>query len=96
MAGMKNTGRAGHKTDGLMMKKPFKIGDHVKWNSEAGLVSGTIVRIITSDTMFKGYLRHASAAEPQYMIESDKTDHIAVHKGPALRLVRRKARSQKE
>ena len=78
------------------MKKSLKVGDHVQWNSEAGLVSGTIIRIITSDTMFNGYLRHASATEPQYMIESDKTDHIAVHKGSTLRLVRRKARSQKE
>lgn len=96
MAGMKNTRRAGQQPGRLEMKRPFKIGDHVKWNSEPGLVSGTIIRIIASDTMLKGYLRHASATEPQYMIESDKTDHIAVHKGSTLRLVRRKARSQKE
>ena len=96
MAGMKNTRRAGQQPGRFKMKRPFTIGDRVKWNSEAGLVSGTIIRIITSDTMFKGYLRHASSAEPQYVIESDKTDHIAVHKGSALRLVRRKAKSQKE
>jgi hypothetical protein len=28
---------------------------------------------------------HASADEPQYEIKSDKTDHIAMHKGSALR-----------
>jgi DUF2945 family protein len=67
------------------MSKTFRIGDHVRWNSEAGLVCGVIVRKITSNTRFKGYIRHASKAEPQYVIESDRTDHIAVHKGPALR-----------
>jgi hypothetical protein len=28
---------------------------------------------------------HASEEEPQYEIKSDKTDHIAMHKGSALR-----------
>jgi Hypervirulence associated proteins TUDOR domain len=69
------------------MSKTFHIGDHVRWNSEAGLVRGVIVRRLTSNTRWKGYMRHASKAEPQYVIESDKTDHIAVHKGPALRHV---------
>jgi hypothetical protein len=29
----------------------------------------------------------ASREEPQYLIESDKTDHLAVHKGSALRKI---------
>ncbi len=68
------------------MPKTFKIGDHVQWNSEAGLVSGVIFEKVTSDTNFKGYTHHASAETPQYLIKSDKTDHIAIHKGTALRL----------
>ncbi|MEO6835900.1 MAG: DUF2945 domain-containing protein [Candidatus Tumulicola sp.] len=60
------------------------MGDHVRWNSEAGRVSGTIVKVVTSQVEFKGYTVHASADEPQYQIESDKTDHIAMHKGSAL------------
>ena len=67
------------------MSRTFHIGDHVRWNSEAGLVSGIIVRRLTSNTRWKGYMRHASKAEPQYVIKSDKTDHLAVHKGSALR-----------
>jgi hypothetical protein len=70
------------------MSKTFHIGDHVRWNSEAGLVRGVIVRKLTSNTRWKGYIRHASKAEPQYVIKSDRTDHIAVHKGTALRHVR--------
>ena len=67
------------------MARRFKRGDHVSWNSEAGRVRGRIIRVITSDVQFKGYTVHASEAEPQYEIKSDKTDHVAVHKGAALR-----------
>jgi hypothetical protein len=65
------------------------IGDHVTWNSEAGHVSGRIVKVHTSNVNYKGYVHHASKDNPQYEIKSDKTDHIALHKGAALKLVRR-------
>lgn len=74
------------------MSKVFKVGDHVRWNSEAGCVSGIITKKITSDTKFKGYTHHASKEEPQYLIKSDKTDHIAIHKSSALQLVPARAR----
>jgi hypothetical protein len=67
------------------MAKRYKIGDHVSWNSEAGRVRGRIVRVHTKDVNYKGYVHHASAEDPQYEIRSDKTDHIALHKGRALR-----------
>jgi hypothetical protein len=67
------------------MKRTFKVGDHVTWNSEAGHVSGTIIKVHTKDVDYKGYTHHASKDEPQYEIQSDKTDHIAMHKGTALR-----------
>lgn len=66
----------------------FKVGDHVSWNSEAGHVSGHITRVVTSEIQFKGYTVHASKDEPQYEIKSDKTDHVAMHKGSALRKLR--------
>ena len=66
------------------MAKIFKRGDHVRWNSEAGRVSGVVQKRVTSEIVFKGYKRHASKEEPQYIIKSDKTDHIAIHKGSAL------------
>ncbi|MGP0088450.1 MAG: DUF2945 domain-containing protein [Xanthobacteraceae bacterium] len=67
------------------MTETFKVGDHVSWNSEAGLVSGTIIKLHTKDISYKGYIHHASRDEPQYEIKSDKTDHVALHKGTALR-----------
>ena len=66
------------------MTHKFKTGDHVTWNSEAGRVSGTIVKIHVKDFDYKGYTHHASQEDPQYEIKSSKTDHIAVHKGAAL------------
>jgi hypothetical protein len=70
------------------MTGSLKIGDHVSWNSEAGRVSGRIVRVHTKDVNYKGYIHHASANDPQYEIKSDRTDHVALHKGGALRRLR--------
>jgi len=67
------------------MKKRFKVGDHVTWNSEAGRVSGRIIEVHTQDVDYKGHTHHANPDEPQYEIKSDKTDHIAMHKGSALK-----------
>jgi hypothetical protein len=61
----------------------------VSWNSEAGRVSGTIVKVHTKNVNYKGYIRHANKDAPQYEIKSDKTDHVALHKGSALRRLRR-------
>ena len=72
------------------MSSNFKRGDHVEWNSEAGRVRGTIRKKITSAITFKGYTVHASKEEPQYLIKSDKTDHLAVHKGSALKKIRKR------
>jgi hypothetical protein len=66
------------------MPRTFKVGDHVTWNSEAGRVSGKIIKVQTKDVDYKGYTHHASEDDPQYEIKSDTTDHIAMHKGSAL------------
>lgn len=66
------------------MRKSFKIHDRVSWNSEAGRVSGTVIRIHTRDFKVNGYTHHATPDEPQYEIKSSKTDHIAFHKASAL------------
>lgn len=56
----------------------------MKWNSEAGHVTGKIAKVHVSDFAYKGYTHHASQDDPQYEIKSDKSDHIAAHKGSAL------------
>ena len=52
----------------------------------------------------KGYLGHEVQDlhsprledEPQYLIKSDKTDHMAMHKGAALKKISTTARRSKE
>lgn len=66
------------------MSKRFQPGDHVSWNSEAGRVSGRIRKVHVRDFEWKGRTRHCSEDEPQYEIDSDRTDHVAVHKDSAL------------
>ncbi|SFH88051.1 DUF2945 domain-containing protein [Modicisalibacter xianhensis] len=66
------------------MARRFKVGDHVRWNSEVGHVTGRVIRVHTRDTEYKGHPRRASEDEPQYEVQSDKTDHIAMHKDSAL------------
>ena len=78
------------------MKHEFKIGDHVEWNSEAGRVRGTIKKKITSAIKFKTYTVRASKEEPRYLIKSDKTDHLAMHKGAALTKISTSKRSPRE
>jgi Hypervirulence associated proteins TUDOR domain len=70
------------------MLRRFKVGDHVRWNSEAGRVSGRIIKVHTRDANYKGHMHRASPEEPQYEIRSDRTDHIAMHKGTALTKLR--------
>ena len=69
------------------MTNKFKVGNHVSWNSEAGRVSGKIVDVHDHDFQWKGHTRHCSKDDPQYEIKSDKTDHVAMHKGSALHLL---------
>lgn len=56
-------------------------------NAGAGHVSGTIIKVHTRNVDYKGYTHHASDEDPQYEIQSDKSDHVAMHKGAALRRI---------
>jgi len=77
------------------MKHEFAVGDHVEWNSEAGHIRGTIKRKVTSAIKFKTYTVRASKEEPQYLIKSDKTDHMAMHKGSAIKKIMKSVRLSK-
>jgi len=66
------------------MAHAFEVGDHVRWNSEAGHVSGRIIKVHTRDTPYKGHMRRCSRDDPQYEIRSDRTEHVAMHRGQAL------------
>jgi hypothetical protein len=65
----------------------FKQGDRVKWQSHGGEAVGRVKRKITSDTEAAGRQVRASEDEPQYLVESEKSDGEAVHKPEALERV---------
>ncbi len=71
------------------MATTYQVGDHVSWNSEAGRVSGKIIKVHIRDFDYKGHTHHASKDDPQYEIKSDKTDHVAAHRGKVLRKLSR-------
>lgn len=73
----------------FIVMTPFKVGDKVSWNSEAGRVCGTVTRIHKRDFVREGYTHHASPDSPQYEIKGSQTEHIAFHKGSALTKIRR-------
>jgi hypothetical protein len=70
------------------MSRTFKRGDHVAGNSEAVRVSGAVIKKVVSDLRFKGYTHHATKEAPKYFIKSDKTNHVAIHKGSALQFLK--------
>lgn len=74
--------------NGLRMRRGFKKGDHVSWNSEAGRIRGTVQRKITAPMTFKTYTVRASKEAPQYLVKSDQTGRLAMHKESALRRIR--------
>ena len=53
------------------------------------MVRGIVVKKVTSDVSIHGYAHNASKEEPQYLIQSDKTDYVAIHKAGALALIDR-------
>jgi hypothetical protein len=55
------------------MSHAFKVGDAVRWNSEAGEIHGKVTKVHVKDVEFMGKHRPASKDEPQYEVKSDKT-----------------------
>lgn len=67
------------------MSARLKVGDHVSWETSQGRTQGRIVKVLKKRTNVKGHTVAASADEPQYLVESDKTGAQAAHKADALR-----------
>ena len=67
------------------MKKEWKPGDTVGWDTSQGVTHGHVVRKQTSKTQIKGHTVKASKDNPQYIVESDKSGKRAAHKPNELR-----------
>lgn len=67
------------------MSSELKAGDRVSWNTPQGRTHGTIVEDRTRDFEFAGQHFTASAEDPAYIVESEKSGDRAAHKRSALR-----------
>jgi Hypervirulence associated proteins TUDOR domain len=67
------------------MTRAFKTGDRVTWNTPQGETIGHVTRVVTSRTTIAGHTVDATADDPQYEVESEKSGKHAVHKGSALK-----------
>jgi hypothetical protein len=67
------------------MAKDLSKGDKVTWQSHGSTAVGAVKKKITSDTEAAGRTVRASADDPQYLVESDKSGGEAVHKPSALK-----------
>ncbi|RFB93543.1 hypothetical protein B5K11_13500 [Rhizobium leguminosarum bv. trifolii] len=69
------------------MSKQLKKGDEVSWGTSQGKTEGRVVKKQTSPTKIKDHTVKASAAQPQYIVESDKSGKRAAHKPDELRKI---------
>lgn len=67
------------------MAESLDVGDRVSWNTEQGRTRGRIVDHKTKDFQLAGQRFRASAEDPKYVVESEKSGKRAAHKPDALR-----------
>lgn len=67
-----------------MSEKSFRAGDAVTWDHSQGTTEGKVVRKLTNPLSIKGHKVAASADNPEYLVESDRTGALAAHKPDAL------------
>ena len=65
--------------------KSLKAGDKVEWNSSGGKSVGKVVKKVTGTTKVKSHVAKASASNPEYLVQSDKSGGKAVHKPGELK-----------
>lgn len=63
----------------------LSIGDRVSWATSQGRTHGKIVERKLKDFEFADQKFTASAAEPAFIVQSEKTGAKAAHKSSALR-----------
>lgn len=66
------------------MTNDLKAGDKVEWGSTQGDITGHVTRKVTRTTTIKRHVAKATAADPQFVVKSDKTGAEAIHKPDAL------------
>ena len=74
----------------MAKEKTFKKGDRVEWSTPQGKTRGKVVKKLTSTTTVsnersqKGTEVKATADDPRYLVESEKTGKHAAHRPEVL------------
>ena len=63
----------------------LSVGDRVSWDTSQGRTHGRILERKVKDFEFANQKFTASSVEPAFIVQSEKTDAKAAHKGSALR-----------
>jgi len=72
------------------MDDKVKKGDKVEWETSQGKTTGTVKKKLTEPMDIKGHHVAASADNPEYLVESEKTGAEAAHKPDALKKPKKK------
>ncbi len=67
------------------MAEKLKTGDKVEWETSQGKTSGTVKKKLTKPADIKGHHVAASAENPKYLVESEKSGKEAAHNPAALK-----------
>ena len=73
-----------------MSTESIGVRDRVSWGTSQGRTQGVVVERRTRDSEFDGQKFTASADEPVFIVESEKTGARAAHKASALRRLKPK------
>jgi len=63
----------------------LKKGDPVEWETSQGKTEGMVKKKLTSPTDIKGHHVAASKDNPEYLVETDKSQKEAAHKPDDLK-----------
>jgi len=68
----------------MTAEKQPQQGDKVTWQSHGSTARGHVEQKITSDTHAAGRTVRADEDDPQYLVRSEKSRRVAVHRPEAL------------
>ena len=71
-----------------MAKKDLSIGDRVEWNTSQGKTVGQVKKKLTSPPKIKTHKVAASAENPEYLVQTEKSKKLAAHKPAQLKKIK--------
>ena len=67
------------------MADKLNSGDHVEWDTSQSKTEGTVTKKLTTPTDIKSHHVAASPDNPEYLVETDKSQKEAAHKPDELK-----------